>query len=143
VFVPLALLAATAAAFLALRRRTHAASPGPLRLLDRLLADLAGDDPARLERAQALLAQYPGDVLVPLLLPLLGRGPLDAGAAAAARILLLQADERVVEPLHGFFARQEGALEALLDDLAGGPANVLPFSAPRQRRPRRAARYTA
>jgi len=92
-------------------------APASNPLFPRLLNDLASQYAERRSRAELLLAEFPSNMVVPSLLPLLELDPWDESASAAARLLLMHNDERVIPALHAFFRQRHGGIAEYVDHL--------------------------
>ncbi len=93
-------------------------------LVSRLLQQLrSGSSPER-ERAERLLLNHPTADITPALLSMLNDGPWSESGAAAARLLLSKGDDKVIEPLNEFFARQDGGFASFLGEIEETKAAV-------------------
>lgn len=87
-----------------------ASPPIPVSMLDSLIRDLTGSDPARRERAFELLPNFPPRELTRSLVGLLD-GPVTDFRDRVADLLLRHGGESVLEPLHRYFRDRDATLE--------------------------------
>lgn len=86
-------------------------------LLGKLLSSLRYGDEQEREKAERLLLNYPSSLVTKALVPMLQDGPWSDSGSAAARVLLSQGDESVIEPLNSFFSLQEGGIASFLGEV--------------------------
>lgn len=86
----------------------------PVSMLDSLVRDVTGPDPARRERAFQLLPNFPPGELTRSLVGVLD-GPVNDLRDRVADLLLRHGGESVLEPLHRYFRDRDASLEDFED----------------------------